>query len=224
MRNRYLVQRVRSGVMEGRVHSGTEDTHSASGQGDNDGDAEILLAMSGFERELEKDLEHLDSGLRIDEGQRDQLKEHIREVERYLQDTLMEMEKYFTEEMNTLKEKIAELEGKNAVLELKNTLLELKQEGSRISTGDVEKVSRLLDEVKYQENKLKNEVNALTEIAAEQDDEIYTLRKEIERLERISPDNHTSRVQPGNGSNVSDVKAPKSTRRPVWRARFGLFD
>ena len=224
MRNRYMVQRVLSGVMEGGVHSRTEDTRSASGQGGYDGEAGILLAMSGFERELERDLEHLDSGLRIDEVQRDQLKEHIREVERSLQATLIEIEKHFTEEMNTLKEKITELEGKNAVLELKNAVLELMQEGSRLSDSDVKKLSSMLDDVGDQENKLKLEVKLLTEIVNEQRDEIESLREEMGKLKITSPDKHTPRVQPNRSSDAPPVKASTPKPKQIWRAQFGLFD
>ena len=184
MSNRYMVQRVHSGVLEGRVQSGEGDTHSASGQGDYDGEASILLAMSGFEEELE----HLNSDLRIDDGQRDQLKEHMREMERSLLDTLETLEENYEEEMNDLREKIADLEGQNKVLDLKNELLKLELLGKKIPDSDFEIVYSRIDEIQDREKVLNNEVISLTEINKEQRDYIYSLRNEITRLGGTPPD------------------------------------
>jgi hypothetical protein len=184
MRNRYLVQRVRSGVMEGRVHSDTEDTHSASGQDDHESEAEILSALSCYEEVLE----HSSSDKKITKEKIEELKEEFREIESYLMNIVQEMERKYVEEMNILKQKNFDLDGQNKVLDLKNGLLELELLGKKIPDSDLEMVYSRLDEIQYREKVLNNEVISLIEISKEQRDYIYSLRNEITKLGGTPPD------------------------------------
>lgn len=197
MRNRYMVQRVQSGVLAGSVQSGEEDTHSASGEDESETEAEILAAMeekssATIEAEIlaamedcEEVLERSFSKKRITKEQIEELKENFREMEKVLINELKEIESKYEEEMKNLKEKITELEGEKLVLDLKNELLELSKEDTKLSKRDamqVEEILSRLDEVSNNEKKLMNQVFSLTEIAKEQKNYIHSLRNEIIRL------------------------------------------